>query len=219
MQVEGTTKTTFSANQSGAATFNITSSDLGLSQALKFIGKFDSLPTASDYAVGNVVLVGSKEYVLIETSGTKTWDEMGDESSHALNTITITGTGALGGGGNLQSNRTITHNTVTRTNNTSTGAPGFGGTFTAIDSVTSDSYGHITAVNTKTITVPSAVATTSAAGLMSATDKTNLNNKVSKSGDTLACGATFAFANSGNWQASGDSNVGVTFPYSCGGFT
>lgn len=198
MQVEGTTKTTFTANQSSASTFNITSSDLGLSQALKFIGKFDSLPTASDYAVGNVVLVGSKEYVLIEMSGTKTWDEMGDESSHALNTITITGTGALSGGGNLQSNRTITHNTVTKSSTTSTVAPEYGKTFSVIDSITSDSYGHITALNTKSVTMPNAVATTSAAGLMSAADKTALNNKVSKSGDTLTCGATFAFANSGN---------------------
>lgn len=215
MQVEGNTKTTFTANQSGAVTFNVTASDLGLSQALKFIGKFDTLPSASDYAVGNVVLIGSKEYVLLNNDGTKTWDEMGDESSHALNTISITGAGVLSGGGNLQENRTITHNTVSRTNATSSSAPGFGSTFTTIDSVTSDNYGHIAAVNTKTVTIPSTVATTSAAGLMSAADKTALANKVNKSGDTFTHGAIFSFANSGNWP----NNTDVTFPYNCGGFT
>lgn len=43
---------------------------------------------------------------------------------------------------------------VSRTNNTSTASPSAGGTFTAIDSVTSDSKGRITAVNTKTVTLP-----------------------------------------------------------------
>ncbi len=40
------------------------------------------------------------------------------------------------------------------TNTTSTESPSHGGTFTCIDSVTQDSNGHITKVNTKTITLP-----------------------------------------------------------------
>ena len=38
---------------------------------------------------------------------------------------------------------------------------------------------------------------------------------VSKSGDTFSKGAMFYFPDSGNWN---NSNSGVTFPYSCGGF-
>lgn len=52
--------------------------------------------------------------------------------------------------------------------------PGFGGTFTVTD-ITTNTLGHVTAGTSRTITIPSATATTSAAGLMSATDKTNLN--------------------------------------------
>ena len=39
----------------------------------------------------------------------------------------------------------------------------------------SDSTGHITAINSRTVTIPSSTATTSAAGLMSKDDKTKLN--------------------------------------------
>lgn len=41
------------------------------------------------------------------------------------------------------------------TNTTSTASPVHGGTFTCIDSVTQDANGHITLVNTKTVTLPS----------------------------------------------------------------
>lgn len=52
--------------------------------------------------------------------------------------------------------------------------PAFGGTFQVSQPV-SDSQGHITAVNTRTVTIPNSAATTSAAGLMSSTDKTKLD--------------------------------------------
>ncbi len=110
LQINGVNKTTFSANASSDVSFNVTASDLGLSQALKFVGKFDILPAAEKYSVGDVVLVGNKEYVLIQIDSRRVWDEMGDESSHALKTVSITGTGALSGGGTLGASRTITHN-------------------------------------------------------------------------------------------------------------
>lgn len=52
--------------------------------------------------------------------------------------------------------------------------PVFGGTFTVSQPV-SDSTGHVTAVNSRTVTIPSTAASTSAAGLMSASDKTKLD--------------------------------------------
>ena len=59
---------------------------------------------------------------------------------------------------------TIAHKDVIRTNTTSTASPSSGGTFTAVDSVTSDSKGHITSVNTKTIILPTTVGTISLIG-------------------------------------------------------
>ena len=47
---------------------------------------------------------------------------------------------------------TINHDLTTRTDTTSTVTPASGATFTAIDSITTNTTGHVTAVNTKTIT-------------------------------------------------------------------
>lgn len=54
-------------------------------------------------------------------------------------------------------------------------APGFGESIT-ISQVKRDSHGNIESLTDRTITMPSSVASTSAAGLMSANDKTKLNN-------------------------------------------
>lgn len=71
---------------------------------------------------------------------------------------------------------TITHEDVARTNSTSTTSPAHGGTFTAVKSVSSDSKGHVTAVDTETVTLPVyGAATCSAAGLESAADKAKLD--------------------------------------------
>lgn len=49
---------------------------------------------------------------------------------------------------------TFNHDTITRTDTADTASPAFAGTFDIVDSITS-SNGHITAVNVKTITLPS----------------------------------------------------------------
>ena len=50
---------------------------------------------------------------------------------------------------------TINHDLTTRpANTTSSNSPGYGGTFTVIDSVTSNTTGHVTAANELTITLP-----------------------------------------------------------------
>ena len=48
----------------------------------------------------------------------------------------------------------VNHDDTTRTDTTSTAAPASGATFTAVDGVTSNPTGHITALNVKTITLP-----------------------------------------------------------------
>ena len=57
---------------------------------------------------------------------------------------------------------------------TADASPAFGGTFKVSQPV-SDGTGHIIAINSRTITIPSSTATTSAAGLMPASDKTKLD--------------------------------------------
>ena len=48
----------------------------------------------------------------------------------------------------------FSHKDTTRTNTTTTSAPAYGGTFTAISAVTSNARGHVTGVQTKTVTIP-----------------------------------------------------------------
>lgn len=76
--------------------------------------------------------------------------------------INLDGSGDIAGvtagdylnGGGTSGTVTLNHDTTTRTNPTSTASPAFGGTFTAIASVTTNSFGHVTSVNTKTVTLP-----------------------------------------------------------------
>jgi hypothetical protein len=67
---------------------------------------------------------------------------------------------------------TINHATITTTPATSNASPGFGGTFTAIDSITTNN-GHITALNTKTVTLPA-----------------NANLNITLTGDVTGSGTT-----------------------------
>ena len=64
---------------------------------------------------------------------------------------------------------------------TANATPAFGGTFT-VSQPASDATGHITAINSRTITIPNTAATTSTNGLMSSSDKSKL--------DGIATGAT-----------------------------
>lgn len=49
---------------------------------------------------------------------------------------------------------TLNHSNVTRTNSSNSATPGFTGTFDVIDSITTSPTGHVTGVNTKTVTMP-----------------------------------------------------------------
>lgn len=58
---------------------------------------------------------------------------------------------------------------------TGNATPAFGGSFT-VSQITSDATGHVTGATDRTVTIPSSVATDSAAGLMSAADHSLLTN-------------------------------------------
>ena len=62
----------------------ITSATAGLTGAMHFKGKIDALPAVTDYVAGDVIIVGQKEYVLLDDAGTKSWSLLGDEGSYAV---------------------------------------------------------------------------------------------------------------------------------------
>ena len=89
-----------------------------VSSVLKYKGT--TTTNISDGSTTNPITIGGDSYTAVTgdvviKSGTgkeflwngSSWEEMGDEASWALKTITITGTGYLTGGGTLESNRTI----------------------------------------------------------------------------------------------------------------
>ena len=163
--------------------------------------------TADTYA-GQVCEVGDLVVALVDRSGSDN-----DDSDWCVAQTNIDGaiTGIKNGDAYISVSQndsvvTIAHKDVTRSNTTSTDSPSHGGTFTAVKSVTSDSKGHVTGVDTETVTIPNSLATQSAAGLESADDKKKL--------DGIATGAEVnqnAFSNIivGSETISADSKTDV----------
>lgn len=134
------------------------------------------------YASGAVVIfdsrAGATKISANTIDGTSIESGATDLSDLFVGTATtISGTGYLGGGGNLSGNRTITHkellNATGQTIHTAQ-TPSFGGTF-KIPVITYDKAGHISAVSETTVALPtqeagsdSAVTQTSFAGTGSA---------------------------------------------------
>ena len=92
-----------------------------------------------------------------------TRDDDGHVTDVGLNAVTLPA---------QYSHPTYTARTGVPTNNQT---PAFGGTF-EISQPVSNGTGHITAINSKTVTIPNTTATIDTAGLMSASDKIKLNN-------------------------------------------
>lgn len=146
-----------------------------------------SLPTASASTMGKIYLVahthsstdGYDEYITLESGSTTksySWEKIGNTDIDLSSYVnTVSGTANSG----VVTNITKSGNTVTVTSaSLATGSPSASGTTTSfIDTISQAANGKITATKK---TVPS--ATQSAAGLMSAADKTKL--------DGVASGAT-----------------------------
>lgn len=130
IQANGTSKGTYNPTSGAATTINITAADLGLGNAVHFLGQSTTeiteggtqKPTIGGMSVtpsaGDVVLYGGKEFIWTTTG---VWESFGDEGSYALKTRTISGgtksghTYGLAGGGSLEANRTITLTDATNT--------------------------------------------------------------------------------------------------------
>ena len=113
-------------------------------------------PDATKYLRGDntwSAISGIYDWNLIGNSGTV-------QNIISGETVSILGTGIMTTSSSSANQLTITHSNVTRTDTTSSASPAFGGTFTAVDSVTSSAEGHITALNLKTVTLPTPTAAT-----------------------------------------------------------
>lgn len=49
---------------------------------ITFKGKVDALPATTNYSNGDLIIVGTKEYILYDDGTAKSWVELGDEGSH-----------------------------------------------------------------------------------------------------------------------------------------
>lgn len=93
-------------------------------------------------------------------TGVYDWDISDGTNSETIvngDTVTFSGdtyiTTSYAAGTNTLS---IDHDDTTRVDTTSSASPGYGGTFTVVDSVTTNTTGHLEAINVKTVTMPSA---------------------------------------------------------------
>jgi len=96
---------------------------------------------------------------------------------------------------------TINHDATTRTNTTSSASPAAGGTFTAIDTLTTNATGHVTAVNTKTVTLPPS------GGSGTVTSVTAASPVTSTGGTTPQIGMPVASGNADGYLAQADYNI------------
>lgn len=149
------------------------------------IGDTYKVITEGDYGNNTYhAKVGDTFICFTKTSSANTWTLIpsGDEPSGTVTSITIKATSPIAVNSSsaitTSGTRTISHVasgvTADSYGDSSAQTPGFGGTFKAL-SATVNATGHITAMGEHTVTIPSAVATTSASGLMSASDKTKLD--------------------------------------------
>jgi hypothetical protein len=97
----------------------------------------------------------------------------------------------------------FSHDNTTRTDTTSAVSPGSGGTFTVVDSITQDATGHPTAINVKTVTMPTGGGGGTTYDLASAQDGNNVDITLTPSTgavDTvqLTAGTGITLADDGN---------------------
>ena len=103
----------------------------------------------------------------------------------ANTSVTVTGTNGLTGGGNLSANREISHATAHAATGQTTDTaqtPEFGGTFN-IPVVKYDVYGHVTAVTTANVTIPSSASSWNA---VTSVTSSSTNGAISVNGSEIA---------------------------------
>ena len=128
-------------------------------------GTFTAVDSITSNSTGHITAVNLKTVTMPTSDNYGNWELDADsgtpQSVASGDTATFTGSTKITTAVAAPDTLTITHDLQSQTDTTSANSPGFGGTFTAIDSVSRDSTGHATGVNLKTITFPADSNTTS----------------------------------------------------------
>lgn len=99
----------------------------------------------ADLNPGDVALYDDAEYVWLGTA----WEMLGSEGSYALKTVTITGANGLTGGGNLTTDRVISHGSAPSSGSAASSSAGTApSNLVALTGVNVDTYGHVAGVVT-----------------------------------------------------------------------
>lgn len=121
----------------------------------------DDFALSMSFNTGNGVLTTSiqnEPNVTVDLDGR--YALIGDIPTVNNPTITLAAGTYLSGGGNFSLNQsgaetiTFNHDSTTRSDTTSSDAPGYGGTFEAVTGVTTNTHGHVTAIDVSTVTIP-----------------------------------------------------------------
>ena len=143
-----TTGTVTSVGLSMPAAFSVTGSPVTSSGTL----------TVTGAGTNAQVVLGDGSLGTYNTGTMSSWTLTGDSGSQTItdgDTVDIAGGTKISTAASATDTLTINHDNTTRTDTTSTDTLGSGGSFTKVDSVTTDATGHITAINLETVTIGS----------------------------------------------------------------
>ena len=136
----------------------------------------EAADTAINATLANAVLYTAQSSTDTEKAQARTNIGAASTTDVSSKISSVTADGVVVDATTVDNAVTISGHQVTVMNTTNTAAPTFGGTLDLYHLNGNDEYGRITGVEKLTITMPSSTATTSAAGLMSASDKSKLTN-------------------------------------------
>jgi len=128
--------------------------------AIQFVNNIDfNLNQAQEFVLENLAsdpTAGNTGRLIYNTTSSKVKVDDGTAFVDISGDITEVAAGTYLNGGGTTGIVTLNHDLTSRSDTTSSSSPGYSGSFDVVDSVTSNTTGHITAINVKTVTLPAA---------------------------------------------------------------